>query len=86
MVVNDSVGELVGTLLQQTKVGEYANNILLGLGGIASATFIYFCIMIYFKYKEYKLHEETIKKLEIQSILLKHIYDKFEEIENDTEK
>lgn len=55
---------IVSTLLQNTQVGIYANKILLGIGGIASATLIYFVIMVTLNYKDYKLQKINNKMIE----------------------
>lgn len=67
MDVNVTAVSLVTTLLQDSKIGYLTDKILLGLGGIASATIIYFIIMVTLQYRTYKVHKhnnEILCKLE----------------------
>jgi hypothetical protein len=55
-------------LLHGTSIGDVTNKILLGVGGLASATIIYFALVVYFQYKVNKRLKE--QRSDIDTLIL----------------
>jgi len=55
-------------LLHGTNIGDLTNKVLLGVGGLASATIIYFILVIYFQYKVNKGIKE--QRSDIDTLIL----------------